>query len=346
MDFINKLTHQEAEHEHSTQQQQEQPAAAAAVVPPPPTSSTSAAGTGGGDTSPSSKRNFLEQLIAGTGGGHGSSHDDDDDDDTAHLSFLDKLTRKHDREARLRALEQREAEVQLALARVARDQRANEGLLERIKDHFDGDDASPAAGPPKDENKELPSFLDKLAHPHAAEHRAKAAALAAEETRLRAELAQIARDRRDCQGVLARLQQHLARDEEDGTAQKAKDEDPSFFDKITGRAAEAERRRKEEENKSTLDKVKDRIEEGMGGGKKAEEKEDFLDKSTFFFFFFQSPRTCGLILTHTHTAIDGFQEHVLRKGDQSDESVLEQLKDEQIAAAIRAQLHLKDKEDK
>lgn len=44
-------------------------------------------------------------------------------------------------------------------------------------------------------------------------------------------------------------------------------------------------------------------------------------------------------------AIDGFQEHVLRKGDQSDESAIEQLKDEQIAAAIRNQLHLKKKED-
>lgn len=285
MDFINKLTHQEAEHEHLSTQKQEQPAT---VVVPPPMSSTSAP-AGGGDTSPSSKRNFLEQLIAGTGGGHahGSSHEDNDDtDDPSHLSFLDKLTRKHDREARLRALDQREAEVQLALAQVARDQKANEGFLERIKDHFDGDDdpspSSSAAPPKEDENKE-PSFLEKLTHPHAAEHEAKAAALAEQEARLRAELAQIARDRRDCQGVLARLQQHLARDEEDGTAQKAKDEDPSFFDKITGRAqAEAEeRRRKEEECKSTLDKVKDRIEEGMGGGKKAEEKVDFLDKSTF-----------------------------------------------------------------
>lgn len=44
-------------------------------------------------------------------------------------------------------------------------------------------------------------------------------------------------------------------------------------------------------------------------------------------------------------AIDGFQEHVLRKGDQSDESALEQLKDEQIASAIRNQLHIKKKEE-
>lgn len=44
-------------------------------------------------------------------------------------------------------------------------------------------------------------------------------------------------------------------------------------------------------------------------------------------------------------AIDGFQEHILRKGDQSNESAFEQVKDAQIAAAIRSQLHLKDKKD-
>lgn len=45
------------------------------------------------------------------------------------------------------------------------------------------------------------------------------------------------------------------------------------------------------------------------------------------------------------SAIDEFQEHVLHKGDQSNESALEQLKDEQIAAAIRSQLHLKENKD-
>ncbi|KAF3767920.1 hypothetical protein M406DRAFT_244247, partial [Cryphonectria parasitica EP155] len=57
-----------------------------------------------------------------------------------------------------------------------------------------------------------------------------------------------------------------------------------------------------------------RLKEGMGGGRKAEENEDFLDK-----------------------AVDSFQKHVLHEGDQSDESALEQLKDEQIASAIRRQ---------
>lgn len=36
----------------------------------------------------------------------------------------------------------------------------------------------------------------------------------------------------------------------------------------------------------------------------------------------------------------------MHHGDQSNESALEQLKDEQIAAAIRKQLHLKEKKDK
>lgn len=45
-------------------------------------------------------------------------------------------------------------------------------------------------------------------------------------------------------------------------------------------------------------------------------------------------------------AIDEFQEHILHKGAQDDESALEQMKDDKIADAIRAQLHLKEKEEK
>ncbi|KAI0078051.1 hypothetical protein K474DRAFT_1660896, partial [Panus rudis PR-1116 ss-1] len=49
-----------------------------------------------------------------------------------------------------------------------------------------------------------------------------------------------------------------------------------------------------------------------GGGVKSEEKEDALDKT-----------------------IDFIQAHVLHEGDQTNESALEQMKDEQISDAIR-----------
>uniref|UniRef100_A0A8H8CET8 Uncharacterized protein n=1 Tax=Psilocybe cubensis TaxID=181762 RepID=A0A8H8CET8_PSICU len=50
----------------------------------------------------------------------------------------------------------------------------------------------------------------------------------------------------------------------------------------------------------------------LGGGAQGEKKEDLLDK-----------------------AIDLVQEHVLKAGDQSNESAIEQAKDAQIASAIR-----------
>jgi hypothetical protein len=56
----------------------------------------------------------------------------------------------------------------------------------------------------------------------------------------------------------------------------------------------------------------EKMNEMAGGGKKAELDEDGLDK-----------------------AIDFFQHHMLKKGDQDDESAIEQLKDEQIATGIK-----------
>ncbi|KAG9220205.1 hypothetical protein CCMSSC00406_0007100 [Pleurotus cornucopiae] len=52
----------------------------------------------------------------------------------------------------------------------------------------------------------------------------------------------------------------------------------------------------------------------MGGGKKSEHKEDLLDK-----------------------AVDLVQEHVFKQGNQSNESAIEQAKDEAISDAIRDQ---------
>lgn len=301
MDFINKLTHRDDNNDEAGVDKKPSPSSSTEQEPVPPpqqqqqqTHGTQAAMAAQEDSEPH-KRNFLEQLIAGTGheaghaahAGAGAPLGDDDE----RLSFFDKLTRKEDREKKMLELVRREAEVKFELDKIAREKKENEGILERIKDHFDGDDAendatAPPAPPAKKEEEEgdEPSFLDKLTHKQ--ESQQKAAALARREAELRAELARLEHDKHESAGVLARIKQHLAQDEADGRSARARDEDPSFFDKITGRAAEAERRRKEEESKSTLDKMKDRLEEGMGGGKKAEEKEDLLDKSMRFFSSF------------------------------------------------------------
>lgn len=44
-------------------------------------------------------------------------------------------------------------------------------------------------------------------------------------------------------------------------------------------------------------------------------------------------------------AIDGFQHHVLKQGEQDDESALEQMKDDKIADLLRSGLHLKEEDE-
>ncbi|MCL6395109.1 hypothetical protein EXT73_35165 [Pectobacterium atrosepticum] len=58
----------------------------------------------------------------------------------------------------------------------------------------------------------------------------------------------------------------------------------------------------------------DRVNEAAGGGRKAEQNEDFVDKG-----------------------VDFVQERFLGQGPQDNESALEQMKDKQIADAIRRQ---------
>jgi len=60
------------------------------------------------------------------------------------------------------------------------------------------------------------------------------------------------------------------------------------------------------------DKIGSKVNNALGGGTSGEAEEGHLDK-----------------------AIDFFQEHVLKEGQQKDESALEQAKDKQIAGAIR-----------
>lgn len=93
-------------------------------------------------------------------------------------------------------------------------------------------------------------------------------------------MTKIEQEKKENQDLLQRIKDRL--DGDDGEENLKKDEKPSFLDKITGRAEEEERRRKEEANKNAFEKFGDCINEGLGGGKKAEEKEDFLDKSKWY----------------------------------------------------------------
>ena len=81
------------------------------------------------------------------------------------------------------------------------------------------------------------------------------------------------------------------------------------------------------------------LNEMAGGGEAGEAKEDKLDKSECSVSR-QPPRTrpiadAILPLHDARAAIDWVQEHVLKQGQQSDESAQEQFKDEQISDFIR-----------
>lgn len=238
-------------------------------------------------------RDFLSKLIAGSGPHHASAEDDKKPE---KLSLLDRLTHKEAREKKAVALAAREAELKAELEKVAHDKKQNEGFFERLKDRFDGGDADEESQPatthdavPKQEAHHASAasgFFDKLTGKEERERRA--AELDRKEVELRAELERVEHEKRDNEGLLQRLKDHLDGDEgEDGNA--ATGDKPSFLDKITGKAAEEERLRKEEENKTALEKMKDRLDEQMGGGRKAEEKEDLLDKSKIYLSFHYLP---------------------------------------------------------
>ncbi|KAK7698409.1 hypothetical protein SLS64_012530 [Diaporthe eres] len=311
MDFINKFKHgeeQEQKQEHSYTDSAAQTGSTHDVSHAAPQHDAE-----------EPKRDFLGKLIGGSGH-HGGKHESDDDD----KSFFDKLTSKEDREKKKLELEKRELELNYELEKVLKEKKDNEGFFEKLKDKFDGDidkEKVVEHEPPKEDDK--PSFFDKLTGKD--EREKKAVELDRKEAEVRAELEKVKHDKKENQDLLERIKDHLDGDD-DEEDNKAKEHDkPSFFDKITGKAEkeEEERRRREEEEKNAFKKMQHKINEGLGGGHKGEEKEDFLDKT-----------------------IDGFQEHVLRKGDQSHESAFEQAKDAQIAAAIRSQLNLKEKKDK
>ena len=75
-----------------------------------------------------------------------------------------------------------------------------------------------------------------------------------------------------------------------------------------------------------------------GGGARGEQNEDMLDKGErHVLVSFHSASASGLANTmgFVLVGVDFVQEHVLGQGQQSNESAMEQMKDEQISDAIR-----------
>lgn len=366
MDFINKFTHQNNEEE--VPNPSVQPSSHETQPVAKHGEEEEEVGEEGGEP----KRSFINQLIAGSGhlgASHNHGHHGDDDVEGSG-SFLDKITRKEEREKKAVELEKKEVELRLELDKVARERKDNEGLLDRIKDHFHQEEEGSGSGETKKkphhehEADAEPSFFDKLTGKD--EREKKAAELDRREEELRAELEKVEHEKRENEGLLQRIKEHLEKDKEEAEEEREKDKKKldGFLEKITGKAAEEERRRKEEENKNPFEKMKDKLNEEMGGGQKAEENEDLLDKSEchqkFFIYIYikshTTPPPQGLDLVDVYLpwifanlinppAIDKFQEYVLKEGDQSNESALEQMKDEKIAEAIRHKLHLKEKDE-
>ncbi|KAI1653967.1 hypothetical protein F4813DRAFT_237672 [Daldinia decipiens] len=102
-----------------------------------------------------------------------------------------------------------------------------------------------------------------------------------------------------------------------------------FINKIAGSKGENDEKTPENGQQKSNTGFMDKLNSVAGGGKDSEKSEDALDKG-----------------------IDWVQQHVLGQGDQSNESAVEQAKDEQISDYIRDQykkttgsdIPIKDKE--
>lgn len=74
-------------------------------------------------------------------------------------SFFDKLTGKDEREKKAVELDRKEAEIRAELEKVKHDKKENQDLLDRIKDHLDGDSDEEDT---KAKEHDKPSFFDKI----------------------------------------------------------------------------------------------------------------------------------------------------------------------------------------
>lgn len=90
-------------------------------------------------------------------------------------------------------------------------------------------------------------------------------------------------------------------------AERHEDVGDKILDALAG-----DKGKKQKQKEAQKNWLADKVNQMAGGGQAGELKEDKLDKM-----------------------IDLFQQHILKQGDQSNESAIEQLKDEQIANAIR-----------
>ncbi|KAI1368105.1 hypothetical protein F5Y08DRAFT_296542 [Xylaria arbuscula] len=87
-----------------------------------------------------------------------------------------------------------------------------------------------------------------------------------------------------------------------------------FVNKLTGNSKNEDSNTTQQEGSSSSGGLMGKLNSVAGGGKESEKNEDALDKG-----------------------VDWVQENVLGQGDQSNESAVEQAKDEQISDIIRDQ---------
>ena len=85
--------------------------------------------------------------------------------------------------------------------------------------------------------------------------------------------------------------------------------------------------------------IGNKLNTAAGGGKESEKKEDLLDKGPSSLHQLDDSNIfkgrMKLVLTYRHTGVDAVQQYGLGQGDQSNESAVEQAKDEQISDFIR-----------
>lgn len=181
-----------------------------------------------------------------------------------------------------------------------------QSFLGKLKDQLDGDDepvivAKPPTPPPKEE-----SLGDKIGKFFGHEPE---------------------KTLEEREAELRQREEELKRREEVLRRQKEAEEHPHLTQIMEG----LNLREKTPEPEKKEEGLGAKINAALGGGHAAETEEDHLDKG--------APRHILTVWTrfNVYLAIDFVQEHILKKGDQSHESFLEQMKDEQIASVVRKQ---------
>ncbi|KUI63110.1 hypothetical protein VP1G_10229 [Cytospora mali] len=86
-----------------------------------------------------------------------TQHEQKEDDKP---SFFEKITGKEEREKKAAELDREEAEIRAEMAKIAQEKKENQDLLQRIKDHLDGDEEEEEK---KKSKEDKPSFFDKIA---------------------------------------------------------------------------------------------------------------------------------------------------------------------------------------